>query len=143
MELENISPDIKKGAKTEENKSSEPDPASHVVQGDPTDMMIPGDDETFGLSLAALLHLLGGDIRLASHHVFGIKLIPLSQPARLLHEIGFINLLNARSKIVGRLGARQGITTPFSWERRKCSLHTERQIKKRSLANDKQRNETC
>jgi len=62
MGLKNISPDIKKGAKTKENESPKPDPTRHVVEGDPAHVMIPGYDVTFCLSLATLLHLHGADI---------------------------------------------------------------------------------
>ena len=56
MRLENVAPNIKKRAETKKNKSSKPDPAGHMVESDPAHMMIPGDDITFCLRIAASLH---------------------------------------------------------------------------------------
>jgi hypothetical protein len=62
MGLKNMSPDIKKGAKTQEDKSSKTDPTRYVVERDPADVMIPGNDVTFCLGFTTLFHSHGADI---------------------------------------------------------------------------------
>ena len=124
--FEDMAPDIRKGAKTKQHKSAKPEPAGHVVEGDPADMMIPGDDETFGLSLATGFRSQSPDICTTSRHVFGIEFITLSQPARLFHEVGFINFLNAVSKIIRRISSSHCLAAPFARERRESALDSKR-----------------
>jgi len=51
MRLEGMAPNIKKGAKTKQDKSSKPNPTGDVVKGYPTDMMIPRGNKTFRRTL--------------------------------------------------------------------------------------------
>lgn len=116
MGAEDMGPDIKKRAQTKEDKSSKPEPAGDVVEGDPAHMMIPGGDITSGLRIAAGFEHHGADGSFPIRHIVGVELVAVPQPSGLVHELRHIYFLDIASEIVGGFCGHKDFTIPFAGE---------------------------